>query len=164
MNDILVIVPCGSAKIWDRDPYAGPTAAYHAYRGTPFKLNRAYAERFADRWVILSAKYGFIRPNFIIPEPYEVTFKKKSTNPIDLETLRQQLDELKLNTFRVAVGLGDKEYRWATELAFEDTGVITVFPFAGLQLGTSMHVIKHAIEIGDSGIPRPAPEPKPLIG
>jgi cytoplasmic iron level regulating protein YaaA (DUF328/UPF0246 family) len=154
MNEILVIVPCGCAKIWDQNPNAGPTEAYHAYRGAPFKLNRAYAERFADRWVILSAKYGFVPPNFVIPGPYEVTFKKKSTNPVHLDTLVHQVEDLRLDTFRVVVGLGGKEYRWAVELAFQDTNVITVFPFAGLRLGTSMHVIKHAIEIGDSGIPR----------
>jgi hypothetical protein len=163
VNDILVIVPCGSAKIWGQDPYAGPTRAYDAYKGPPFKLNRAYAERFADRWVILSAKYGFIQPSFVIPGPYEVTFKKKSTNPVHLDTLRNQVEELKLDKYRVVVGLGGQEYRWAVELAFEGTGVITVFPFAGLPLGKSMQVIKHAIMVGDSGIPRPQVR-KPLIG
>ena len=162
MNDILVIVPCGSAKIWGKMPYAGPTEAYHAYTGAPFKLNRAYSERFADRWVILSAKYGFIRPNFVIPEPYEVTFKQKSSNPVHLDTLRQQVKDLRLDSFYVAVGLGGKEYRWAVELAFEHTGVLTVFPFSGLPIGKSMKVIKHAIEIGDSGIPRPQPR-KPIL-
>lgn len=163
MNDILVIVPCGTATIWDQDPYAGPTPAYHAYRGTPFKLNRAYAERFAHRWVLLSAKYGFIQPNFPIPEPYDVSFRKKSTNPVHIDTLIKQISDMRLDTFRVAVGLGSKELRWVVELAFEGTGVITVFPFANLPLGTSMHVIKHAIEIGDSGIPSLEPR-KPILG
>lgn len=163
MNDLLVIVPCGSAKIWRKNPHAGPTPAYYAYTGPPFLLNRAYAERFADRWVILSAKYGFIRPNFEIPGPYNVTFKKKSTNPVHLDILRQQIQELRLDSFRLAVGLGGKEYRWAVEAAFAGTGVITLFPFAGLPLGKTMGVIKHAIEIGDSGIPRPE-QHEPIIG
>ncbi len=163
MNDILVIVPCGSATIWEQDPSAGPTEAYRAYHGTPFKLNRAYAERFADRWMMLSPKYGFIQPNFTIPEPYDVSFRKQSTNPVHLDTLKEQIEEYRLNTFRVAVGLGSKEYRWVVDLAFENTGVLTVFPFRDLPLGTTMHVIKHAIEVGDSGIPRLEPR-KPLIG
>jgi hypothetical protein len=157
MNDILVIVPCGTATIWDRSPHAGPTEAYYAYHGTPFKLNRAYAERFAHRWVMLSAKYGFVRPNFVIPEPYDVSFRKKSTNPIHLDALRQQVREQRLDKFRVAVALGGKEYRWVVELAFEGTGVVTIAPFSDLPLGTKMHVLKHAIEIGDSGIPRLEP-------
>jgi hypothetical protein len=154
MNEILVIVPCGSAKVWDREPDAGPTDAYYAYTGPPFKLNRAYAERFADRWVILSAKYGFIRPNFMIPEPYDTTFKRASTNPVHLDTLRQQVRDLRLDECRIAVGLGGKEYRRAVELAFDDTDVLTVFPFTGLPIGKMMHAIKHALEVGDSGIPR----------
>ncbi len=65
----LVIVPCGCSKIWDRDPKRGPVAAAEAYTGTPFRLNRQYAECFGDAWVVLSAKYGFIAPEFSIPEP-----------------------------------------------------------------------------------------------
>lgn len=163
MNDILVIVPCGSAKIWGKNPHAGPTRAYDAYTGAPFLLNRAYAERFADRWVILSAKYGFIQPNFVIPEPYNVTFKKKSTHPVDLETLQQQVRDLGLDSYYVAAGLGGKEYRWVVEAAFAGTDVIRIFPFAGLPIGKAMGAIKYAIEIGDSGIPRPQ-ERQPLIG
>ncbi|HUG14566.1 MAG TPA: hypothetical protein VMM78_06045, partial [Thermomicrobiales bacterium] len=71
----LVVVPCGSAKVWDRYPNAGPTAAQDVYTGSPFVLNRHYAEQFGDSWVILSAKYGFVAPQFVIREPYNVTFK-----------------------------------------------------------------------------------------
>jgi len=41
----LVIVPCGRSKIWDKNPDAGPTVAKDAYAGSPFKVNRRYAER-----------------------------------------------------------------------------------------------------------------------
>jgi hypothetical protein len=163
VNDLLVIVPCGTATVWDDQPWRGPTEAYNAYKGTPFKLNRAYAERFADRWVMLSAKYGFIQPNFPIPEPYEESFRKKSTNPVHIDTLIQQIEDLRLHEFKVVVGLGGQKHRWIVQLAFEETTAITVFPFTNLPLGTSMHVIRHAIELGDSGIPRLEPR-KPLIG
>ena len=73
MGEILVIVPCGQGKIWDTEPDRGPVAARDAYTGAPFKVNRAYAERFASYWVILSAKYGFIPPDYLIPGPYNVT-------------------------------------------------------------------------------------------
>lgn len=90
MSKYLVIVPCGKRKIWDVDPSAGAVAASAAYIGAPFKVNSRYAQRFADKWVILSAKYGFISPNFLIPGPYNVTFKKLETHPISVETLKQQ--------------------------------------------------------------------------
>lgn len=44
---VLVVVPCGRSKIWDRNPDLGSIAA-EAYTGTPFRLNRQYAERFGD--------------------------------------------------------------------------------------------------------------------
>ena len=36
-------------------------------------VNRDYAEEFADRWVIVSAKYGFIDPEFVVSSDYNVT-------------------------------------------------------------------------------------------
>ena len=73
---VLVVVPCGRSKIWKRDPARGSVAAAEAYTGTPFRLNRQYAERFGDGWMALSAKYGFIAPDFIIAELFEVPFKR----------------------------------------------------------------------------------------
>jgi len=90
MLPVLVVVPCGQQKIWQKKPEAGPTAAQDAYTGTPFIVNRRYAERFGDRWVILSAKYGLIAPDVMLPGPYEVTFKQRSTHPVTLDTLRAQ--------------------------------------------------------------------------
>ena len=62
----LVIVPCGKRKIWDKNSEAGPTKARDVYTGSPFKVNREYAEKFGDPWVILFAKYGFLEPDQVI--------------------------------------------------------------------------------------------------
>jgi hypothetical protein len=50
-----------------------------AYTSTPVRLNRQYAERFGDTWVVLSAKYGLIAPNFSTSEAYEVSFKCRAS-------------------------------------------------------------------------------------
>jgi len=84
MANTLVIIPCGQGKIWDKQPDAGAIQAQYAYTGAPFKVNKEYAEYFADRWVILSAKYGFIDPDYIIPGPYNISFKKKSSGPVSM--------------------------------------------------------------------------------
>lgn len=42
-----------------------------------FRAARAYAERFADRYLILSAKHGLLGPATVI-EPYEETLKGAS--------------------------------------------------------------------------------------
>ena len=57
--NLLVIVPCGREKTWDKVAETGPTQAGDAYLGTPFVVNKSFAEQFGDAWMILSAKYGF---------------------------------------------------------------------------------------------------------
>jgi len=106
MPDVLVIVPCGKSKIWDKQPDRGPTPASDAYTSALFKLNRTYAECFGDAWVVLSAKHGFVKPEFEIPGPYEVAFTKPRTRPIGTETLCKQVEHLRLNRYSLVVGLG----------------------------------------------------------
>jgi hypothetical protein len=145
MSQTLVIVPCGVRKIWHLDPDRGPTPARDAYIGTPFKVQRAYAERFGDRWVILSAKYGFIDPDFVLPGPYDVTFKRKASGLVTVERLREQIRELGLDRFEVVVGLGGRAYRLAVERAFTGLPVRLCFPFAGLPLGKALRAVRQTI-------------------
>jgi hypothetical protein len=151
---LLVIVPCGRAKIWDRNPAAGPVPARDAYSGYPFRVNAAYAERFAGRWVILSAKYGFIEPTFAIPGQYDVSFNRRRSGPIEVGRLREQLRDLRLDEWDEVIGLGGRAYRETIEAAFDGTGATIVFPFAGLPLGRMLQATRRAIEAGDSGIQR----------
>lgn len=144
----LVVVPCGSAKVWDKQPERGPVAARDTYTGGPFLMNREYAERFGNAWVILSAKYGFLRPSDQIPGPYNVTFKRPSTGPVALATLRVQALQMDLDQFDEVLGLGGKEYRAAITGAFEGTSVILRFPFAGLPIGKMLQATRRAIDTG----------------
>ena len=148
MSRTLVVVPCGRAKIWDKMPNAGSTQARDAYTGAPFKVNREYAERFGDEWVILSAKYGFVLPTDHIDGPYNVTFKQSSTSPIGVNALRQQIAARGLDQFANLIGLGGKEYRWIIEQAFAGRGPTLRFPFAGARLGEALGAAKRAIEVG----------------
>lgn len=143
----LVIVPCGSRKVWDVDSGRGPTPAQDAYIGVPFKVNRKYAERFADRWVILSAKFGFIPPNFPIHQGYDVTFKRKSTQPISLSLLRKQALDLRLQEFDLIICLGGAVYSGVVRRVF-DTGQV-VFPFEGLSIGRTLRATKAAVVAGE---------------
>jgi hypothetical protein len=96
--------------------------------------------------VILSAKYGFIKPDFIIPEPYEVTFNRKSSGPITDEALTKQMRAMRLNQYSEVIGLGGAAYRKRIEKVFEDTAVSLNFPFAGLAVGKAMQAINQEIE------------------
>lgn len=142
----LVIVPCGRAKIWDVEPKAGPTPAREAYRGAPFKVNKEYAVRFADRWVILSAKYGFIDPDFSIPANYNVTFTLSETCPITSAELQRQAGEEGLLGFQTVVALGSTTYAQMVREAFRGSAASVITPMAGLPLGRAMAEVKRAIE------------------
>lgn len=148
MKDLLVIVPCGQKKIWDRYPNTGATPARDSYTGPPFKINREYAERFGERWMVLSAKYGLIWPDFLIPGPYNVTFKDPSSEPVPNSVLVRQVREQALDRFKEVVGLGGKEYCAAVRGAFASSNTKLRFPFSGLPIGKMMGATKRAVELG----------------
>ncbi len=146
---LLVVVPCGKSKIWDKDPGHGPTPASEAYTGSMFRLNRQYAEKFGDRWIMLSPKYGFIEPDDVIPESYDISFRLPATNPITVEVLQRQVRELGLDAFPDVIALGGSGYRGAITAAFAGTGAWLHAPFAGLPIGKMMQATKAAMERSD---------------
>lgn len=146
----LIIVPCGRGKVWDKTPDAGPTAAKDVYSSGYFTLNRSYAVHFGEAWVILSALYGFVSPDFQILGPYEVTFKRKSSGPVTTDILREQIQRQSLDRFHTVIGLGGREYRTAIEQAFQGKDVDLLFPFAGLpSIGRIQQATKRSIARND---------------
>ena len=141
----LVIIPCGKAKVWDKEPRLGAVAAKNAYTGSPFKVNREYAEAVGDRWVILSARYGFVEPDYRLPGNYDVTFKKPGPDLVAPQVLREQIDSLGLAAFDSIEVLGGVGYRVAVQGAFDGLTPRLLFPFAGLPIGRGMQAIKQAI-------------------
>jgi len=108
--------------------------APEADAGTPFRLNRQYAECFADGQVVLSATYGLVAPEFLIPGPCEVSFKVPATRSISGERSRDQVREQDLDHYSVVVDLLGRNYRAPVEAAFAKLPVRLVFPFACLPL------------------------------
>jgi hypothetical protein len=143
---MLVVVPCGKSKIWDKQPDHGPAPAIVAYTGTMCRLNRQYAEKFGDAWIMLSPKYGFIAPDFVIPATYDISFRLPTTNPIAVEDLRRQVRDLGLDAYSDVTALGGSGYRGAIIAAFAGTGATLYTPFAGLPIGKMMQATKAAVE------------------
>jgi hypothetical protein len=84
----LCIIPCGKHKIWTENPNAGPTPARDVYIGSFARKCQEYASFFyPGYYVILSAKYGFLWPDDLIPGNYEVTFNNPSTHPITISEM-----------------------------------------------------------------------------
>lgn len=119
---------------------ARPVAARDADTGTPFRINRAYAERLGGAWVILSAKYSYLSPTELISGPYEVTFKRAATQPVQMETQRAQVEQLQLAADDQIVGLGGKE---AIEQLFGPQTPL-LFPLVGLPLGYALQATNAA--------------------
>jgi hypothetical protein len=151
IKDLLVIIPCGAGKIWDKSPAHPSCPAKDVYTGSPFKVNKQYAEMFAEKWVILSAKYGYIEPTFVISGNYDVTFKDLKTNPVTVTTLKQQIRDKGLDSYSSIIGLGGIEYRNRIQQSFSPYHKQIQFPFAflGLRIGETMSCIKRCINKGE---------------
>lgn len=143
---LLVVVPCGGRKIWSVRPAAGPTPAQDAYISSYFKVNRGFAEHFAEHWLILSAKYGFIAPDFMIPGPYEITFKHPGSGSIPSDRLLAQARDMGLRAWKRILAIGGAEYLERIRNAFAALGIRVCCPFQGLSMGRSMSAAKRAVE------------------
>lgn len=145
----LCIIPCGSAKIWDKNPQTGATAARDVYIGGFSKKCKEYAEKFyPSSWCILSAKYGFLLPDEIIPEQYNVSFNDKSTNPITLKELAAQAVNKGLITCDNVVVLGGKNYVRFAKKVFSAKEIIAPLSDCrgiGYMMGRLNKLIKSAI-------------------
>jgi hypothetical protein len=90
----LCVVSCGKSKVWDKKPDVRYVEAGDAYTGSFFKCNREYANKFHENnWIILSAKYGFIKPTTLI-ENYNARFKNSSLPTDKINMLLEQAKPL----------------------------------------------------------------------
>ena len=140
--ETLIIVPCGKSKIWKKQPNKGATEARLVYTGSPFLLNKRYAEHFRNNWMILSAKYGFINPDFKILEDYNITFNDPKTKPITINELEKQAKSLQ--EYDCVIALGGKIYSNIARKIFKDQQIVA--PVYGLPIGMAMSKVKKAIE------------------
>ncbi|MED1638539.1 hypothetical protein P4V01_16555 [Bacillus thuringiensis] len=106
----LCIIPCGKKKIWDKHSNYGPMEAKDVYISPFGKACQAYATMFFENWVILSAKHGFLRPNDIVLENYDLAFDSKSDEVISIEQLQKQMVDKSLLQFDEIVLLAGKKH------------------------------------------------------
>ena len=144
----LCIIPCGKKKIWDQDSKAGPTRAKDVYIGPFARKCQEYARTFyPESWRILSAKYGFLRPKDILPEPYNVSFNDKKTSPVRVEELLSQAEKQKLSEYEQFVVLGGKNYVSIIRQIFGSEQIKT--PLSGCSgIGYMMKRLNDAINKG----------------
>jgi hypothetical protein len=146
---VLCIISCGGRKIWDDSSgrNAGPTPARNVYTGNFVRLNQKYAERFyPDSWCILSAGYGFLMPDDIVPGNYNV----RITDPeaVSRENLQEQAQRLGLDRFDRVVVVAGKDYVAAVRRVLPKLRVDA--PLAGARgIGDMMKRVRTALNRGE---------------
>ena len=107
----LCIVPCGKQKIWKSNPTAGPTPAGEVYTGSFAQKCQEYVSFFyPGAYVILSAKHGFLWPEDLIPEDYNVTFNDPKTHPITIPEMIESARSKGLYAYDQVVVVAGKKY------------------------------------------------------
>ncbi|WP_342439136.1 DUF6884 domain-containing protein [Paenibacillus sp. FSL L8-0436] len=142
----LCIIPCGAAKIWDKQPNQGATEAQYVYTGVFAVTCQKYARTYFDNWVILSAKHGFLFPSDLIPEDYNVSFVKPSIDTILLDQLHEQAKSKGLLAYEEVTVLGGKHYAERVKAIFNQ-GQQLIFPLSDCKgIGYMLQKITHALE------------------
>ena len=143
----LAIIPCGRKKIWDVDSTKGPTEAKDAYIGVLHRLCEQYAVMFCDQWVVISAKHGYLLPNDIVPQNYDLTFgMKKDLSIITEEELLVQTKQKELTNYDQVIALTGKKYQPIIEKTF-GSDIKVHYPLLGTKgIGEMQQRLKYAIE------------------
>jgi len=137
----LIIVPCGKKKIWDETPAIGRTPAKYAYAGNYFKLCVQYAERFSNKWLIFSGKYGLIEPDQKVDY-----YDKKVKASDDLRSkIRGQLEPYISTGYALIVSLCGKDYSEILRDVVEPTEIKLYTPLEGLRIGIRQKQIKESL-------------------
>ncbi|MEK3713825.1 DUF6884 domain-containing protein [Paenibacillus sp. FSL R7-0333] len=142
----LCIIPCGAAKIWDKQPSIGPVEAQNVYTGVFAVACQRYAKTFFDHWVILSAKYGFLYPEDVIPEDYNVSFINTSSETIQIAQLKEQTERKGLFKYKEITVLGGKHYADRVKAVFNQ-GQELFFPLSDCTgIGYMLQRLTRALE------------------
>ncbi|MBS9806267.1 hypothetical protein J4052_25350 [Bacillus toyonensis] len=144
----LCIIPCGKKKIWDKYSDYGPMEAKDVYISPFGKACQAYATMFFENWVILSAKHGFLRPNDIVLENYDLAFDSKSDEVISIEQLQKQMVDKSLLQFDEIVLLAGKKHKKVVTKLYPEE--IIAYPLEGCKgIGYMLQRLKEAVKEGE---------------
>ena len=141
----LCIIPCGKKKIWDKHSDYGPMEAKDVYISPFGKACQAYATMFFENWVILSAKHGFLRPNDIVLENYDLAFDSKSDEVISIEQLQKQMVDKSLLQFDEIVLLAGKKHKKVVTKLYPEEMI--TYPLEGCKgIGYMLQRLKEAVK------------------
>lgn len=118
-----------------------PAPARELYTSPLFRAASAYCERSYDRWLILSALYGLVRPDDVI-EPYDVTLVRMTRAERTHWAIRvhDQAHELGLDEMCVDRNGPVRMYAHAGAFYRQACNPRSIIaPLAGLGIGQQLH-------------------------
>jgi hypothetical protein len=121
---------------------AQPTRARDLYVSDWFRKASAYADRVADEWYILSAKYGLLPPDTVI-SPDDVALSSLSAAERKAWAARVISDlrrHLRLGNH--VIFLAGEAYRPGLIDAMHRLGCSVEIPMEGLRIGEQLHWLK----------------------
>jgi hypothetical protein len=128
----IALVSCAKKKRQERVP------ARDLYLSELFRRYRAYAIANADRWFILSAKYGLLDPDRVI-DSYDCTLNDMSAQERrDWATRVQQQLQQSLPPGAEVIILAGSRYREGIEPFLSANGFAVSVPFKGLGIGKQL--------------------------
>lgn len=132
MTKRVALVSCVKSKL----PRSAPAA--ELYISPLFKGLRAYAEKMADDWFILSAEHGLLAPDQVI-DPYEKTLNTAGVAERRrwAERVQEQLRERLLPGCDVVI-LAGQRYREHLVPFLSERGHNVTIPLEGLQMGQQL--------------------------
>ena len=134
---ILAVIPCSKEKIWDIKPQQQAVPAKLAYRSAFHRYARNYAQTHCNQHIIFSAKYGLIKPEFLIQGPYDVTFSRPNDPCISMMQLKKQA--LQYQSATSIWILCPKTYAQKLTQAFAELSPTLVFPLRNIGGFGCMH-------------------------
>ena len=136
MTSRIALVSCVKTK------QESAAAAEDLYTSTWFRYCRRYAEQNADRWFILSAEHGVLRPEQRI-DPYEraLMTMSKQARIAWAGRVQQQLLEL-LPASAVVIVLAGIRYRENVAPFLEERGFTITVPMLGKRSGQQLQWLK----------------------
>lgn len=128
-GEVIVLVSCGKKK------KNVPSRADQLYISPLFKKSRLYAIQVSDKWFIMSAKHGLLRPNEII-EPYDLSLSDvpKIEKNLWADNVCHQLLESAPNIEKVIL-LGGADYTEPLRNKLSSSGLRVETPLVNLSLG-----------------------------
>lgn len=142
-----ILIGCGKRKAATAQPAAD------LYTGSLFRKRRAYAEKFGQRWFVLSARHGLVPPNVII-KPYDLTLSQLCQLDrmawavgVVQSLLSEMTGDFVSDSFSIELHAGE-DYSEPLRQLLPAVGIQYDWPVRGMSQGDQMRWYTQAIERG----------------